>query len=281
MSSRELVYQGPRQFPRDIEKMARECERMATELDRLTQIISGRRLGLGVGEVLRANGQALQFEGLNRAEPSAAGLTLVLPRATERDAGREAVLAVESDAGAVTVVAVGALLNRAQSITLQQEIGRYTFSWDGTEWWGPAAVGSPDPATRTLSSMRRTKSQQQAISTSAEVVTWETELEAAGDIGFSNNTTFVAPSAGIFLVLVSLEWAVGEVATATFVVSGGSCSGLVSGLDAAVGHELVGLWRPSGQGDTLQVSADSSSAATLTTDCTVDVVELPTEVLAT
>lgn len=135
--SRELVYQGPRQFPRDPELLARECERMATEIERLTQVISGRRLGLLVGGILRANGQALQFDALNRVEPPSGGLTLTLPRATARDAGKEVVVAVGGAAGAVTIAAVDARVNRAASITLPTAIGAHRLSWDGVEWWGP------------------------------------------------------------------------------------------------------------------------------------------------
>lgn len=90
---------------------------------------------LPVGPILRKDGDALKFDVLNRVDAPAAGLLVVLPRATERDGGKAVEVASVSAAGAVTYSVAGALVNGATSFAPGAAAGLVRFRWDGSGWW--------------------------------------------------------------------------------------------------------------------------------------------------
>lgn len=127
-------YRGPQVASREYNQD--ELSRLMVALRQLTVEAQTHQARLSVGPVLRTNSAALKFDELNRVDPPAAGITVVLPRATERDGGRLVEVAVLSAAGAVTfTVAGGALVNTAATFAPGAAVGLVRFRWDGKGWW--------------------------------------------------------------------------------------------------------------------------------------------------
>lgn len=127
------LYEGPRVASPEYNQD--ELSKLMGEVARLAKEARVNVPALPVGAILRRDGDALKFGTLNRCEPTAAGLTVLLPRATAADGGLPVEVAVLSSAGAVTFAAVDALVNGASSVTASPGLGMARAYWDGQGWW--------------------------------------------------------------------------------------------------------------------------------------------------
>lgn len=126
-------YRGPQVASREYNQD--ELSRLMVALRQLTVESQTHQARLDVGPVLRTDSAALKFDLLNRVSPPAAGLLVVLPRASEVDGGRAVEVACLSSAGAVTYTVTSGLVNGATSFAPGAGVGLLRFRWDGSGWY--------------------------------------------------------------------------------------------------------------------------------------------------
>jgi hypothetical protein len=123
----------------------KDPERLQEELHELQRSLNDELVRLGARSRVRPSSQTDVFANYGdvvRLDPTSSGLVLTLPPANPAAAGATIEALIESASGAVTVQAVDALVNQAETITLTARVGRALFACNGVGWFLVLAIPS-------------------------------------------------------------------------------------------------------------------------------------------